>query len=615
MVLWVQRSLPVFIDLLILLAAGTVSMLLWTEGIGRPGYPPGYPWLLLVDAVPFLASFTAFGLYRRLWRYASVHDFLAMLGASVVAGVALFFLPYLPRGPLALYWLLASVGLGAARFGVRVWWELTGRIQAPTASRVLIAGAGDAGVELTRELLRHPNLGLVPVGFVDDDPAKQGLQAHGLKVMGPCRDAAALARRLGASEVIIAMPSAPGPSIRAVWSEVARQGIAVRIVPPVKDLARGRLLASQVRGVQVEDLLGRPEIRFETDNVREVLEGKTVLVTGAGGSIGSELCRQVARLGPAGLVVVGHGENSLFHILGELAGKHPELPLCPAVGDIQDHGRMQEIFLRHRPAVVFHAAAHKHVPLMESNPAEAIKNNVIGTYHVANAALLAGAERFVLISTDKAVNPTSIMGATKRTAERVVQALAGQGSTIFVTVRFGNVLGSRGSVVPIFQEQIAAGGPVTVTHPEATRFFMTIPEAARLVIQAAAMGRNGDLFLLDMGEPVRILDLAHDLIRLAGLEPGISMPLAFTGLRPGEKLHEELFTADEETTATRHARIYHLVGSGDGRPDLSCLLDRCRRLVRECPGLTSQAVLARLKEIARGGTATDGEGSGPAPEA
>lgn len=603
---WFSRFLPVGADLLVLLAAGAASLALHWDGRPPPGSWALYAWQISAGAALFVLLFAVLGVYRRLWQYAGVRDLLALLAAAAAAGGALAFAG-LPAGLWALYWLLATGGVVALRAGARAWRDLTGRGPAAGGRRVLIAGAGEAGAELARELVRHPELGLLPVGFVDDSAAKRGQQAYSLRVAGTCRELGAVARRLAAQEVIVAMPSAPGQAIRALLDEAVAHRLPVRLLPPLAARA-AHGLAGQVREVRLEDLIGRPEVHLDLDAAGSFLSGRTVLVTGAGGSIGSELCRQVARAGPAALVLLGHGENSLFQIDLELRARFPGLVLYPVVADIQDEWRICRILEQYRPAVVFHAAAHKHVPLMELNPQEAVRNNVLGTYHVAWAAHRFGAERFVLVSTDKAVNPSSVMGATKQVAERVVRSLAAGSGTGFVTVRFGNVLGSRGSVVPLFREQIARGGPVTVTHPDATRYFMTIPEAASLIIQAAAIGSSGELFLLDMGEPVRILDLARDLIRLAGLEPDVSIPIAFTGIRPGEKLAEELLTPQEGVVATRHERILRVRGGGPGLADLPGAMEQFRTLAR-APAVARDQILALLDQTGRGGARTDGHGA------
>ncbi|NPA31298.1 MAG: polysaccharide biosynthesis protein, partial [Chloroflexi bacterium] len=400
-------------------------------------------------------------------------------------------------------------------------------------------------------------MGLEPVAFLDDDPAKQGSTILGVPVWGPLDRLPEAVRHLKVDEVLISMPSAPGAVVRKIIHACQEIGVAYRTIPALHEILSGQVLINQIRPVKVEDLLRREPVQLDLDSIASYLSGKVVLVTGAGGSIGSEIVRQVIRFKPRFMVLLGRGENSLYELEKEIRFRWPDLPYALVVADVRDETRLRQIFQRFRPQIVFHAAAHKHVPLMEANPEEAILNNVFGTQNVVQAALDFGVERLVNISTDKAVNPTSVMGASKRVAEYIVQAAAAQArpEQVLVSVRFGNVLGSRGSVVPLFQEQIRRGGPVTVTHPEMRRYFMTIPEAAQLVLQAAGLGDNGAVYVLDMGEPVKIVDLARDLIRLSGFSEE-DIPIVFTGQRPGEKLFEELLTAEEGVTSSRHEKIF-----------------------------------------------------------
>ncbi|WP_374711837.1 polysaccharide biosynthesis protein [Symbiobacterium terraclitae] len=575
---------------------------------------PKQIWPLVAAGVVYCAAAALLGVYRRLWQYAGLRDAQALLLACLAGGAALLAVPApLPYTVRALFWLTATAGLCGLRLGVRVIYARAGARRPAGADdgrptdargarsartrRILIIGAGDAGTEVLRELQRHPELGIAAVGFLDDDPAKHGREAYGVPVLGPTEAVGRAVRELGVSEVLIAIPSAPAEALRRIWSQASAQGVPVRILPRLGDLDRSQRLVEQIRSVQLTDLLGRPEVQIDQVAVSRYLTGRTVLVTGAGGSIGSELCRQVAAFGPSRLILFGHGEHSLHQIMLELQSHYPGLALTVAVGDVQDQAAVERVFRRHRPAVVFHAAAHKHVPLMEQNPSEAVKNNVLGTYHVALAAQRHGASHFVLISTDKAVRPTSVMGATKRAAEAITAALAACGPCRMVAVRFGNVLGSRGSVVPVFQQQIAAGGPITVTHPEVTRYFMTIPEAARLVLQAGAMGRSGERFVLDMGEPVRIVDLARTLARI--IAPEREIPIIFTGLRAGEKLHEELFDADEVVTPTAHPRIRRAAAELPAGFDLAkALADLMLRADRG--EVSVESILAALGEGTRG---------------
>ncbi len=513
--------------------------------------------------------FFLFGLYRRYWRYASVDDLVmivyAVSTASVVTAVTSFLvipyvfqLPPIPRSIPVMDWLVTLALVGGARFSVRVLTQSAGAYGARSTEmkRVLVVGAGDAGAMIVKEMLSKPYQGLLPVGFVDDAPVKQRVRIHNVPVLGTREDLPALVLGHRIDQVVIAMPTAPGKVIREVVAMCEQARVPSQIIPGVYEIISGQVRVSQLRKVQIEDLLQREPIKTDMVEVSAYVRGTCVLVTGAGGSIGSELCRQLARYGPARLVLLGHGEYSIFNIERELRRRFPALSLESVIADIRDAERMDQIMARYRPATIFHAAAHKHVPLMECNVEEAFTNNVLGTQAVLRAAERNGVERFVMISTDKAVNPTSVMGATKRVAEKLVRETALRAGKPYVAVRFGNVLGSRGSVVPIFQEQIAAGGPVTVTHPDMRRYFMTIPEAVQLVLQAASLGRGGEIFMLDMGEPVKIVDMVKDLIELSGLKPGEDIEIAYTGVRPGEKLYEELLMDGEEYGPTAHAKIF-----------------------------------------------------------
>lgn len=531
----------------------------------------------LLFIIPMRALlFSQFGMYRQVWSQASVVELLrivaavtadAVFSAIIIYGPVLHWIhpgQMMPRSILIIAWLISVGLLGGGRFILRLRREVLLSQQSAAMAKhpTLVFGAGDAGAMLCRELQRHPELGYGLIGFVDDDRSKQGYRVTGVPVLGTRHDLARLVDEHKVTHLIIAMPSVRGGVIREISNQALSLGLHLKVLPGIFELVDGRVSVSQIRDVQIEDLLGREQVRVDLESIAAYIAKETVLVTGAGGSIGSELCRQIAQFGPAELVLLGHGENSIYEIHLELQERYPDLPLRAVIADIQDERRILQVFEEIRPGVVFHAAAHKHVPLMEQNPVEAIKNNVFGTLHVAQAADRFGVKRFVLISSDKAVNPTSVMGATKRAAELVIQALNRRSKTVYVAVRFGNVLGSRGSVVPLFKRQIAAGGPVTVTDPQMVRYFMTIPEAVQLVIQAGAMGAGGEVFVLDMGEPVRIMDLARDLIRLSGFEPDVDIPILFTGMRPGEKLYEELLTAEEGTLATSHQRIFVAPASG-----------------------------------------------------
>jgi len=559
--------LLLLIDCILINLAFILALWLRFDG-GIPNeFVGSYKELALFFSAVLLVCFYAFGLYRRLWQYASLGELLSIvysvtLGILLNISISYFWMEDvifpLPRTVFVLAWMILILFIGGSRLSWRLFRDnhLYG-IRLRAGRPVLIVGAGDAGAAVARELYSsHNGEQSTPVGFIDDDRKKLGLQMYGFKVLGGREDIPELVNCYGVKEIIIAIPSAPGRVIREIV-EVCRQTPAkMKILPGMYELINGNVSISQIREVQVEDLLGREPVEVDLESIAGYLKGKRVLVTGAGGSIGSELCRQVAQFQPELLVLLGHGENSIYHIHREISSKYPELEVLPVICDVKDKEALLGVFNSHRPHAVFHAAAHKHVPLMEYNPAEALKNNVLGTYFVALASDSFNSEIFVLISTDKAVKPASIMGATKRVAEMVIQKVARGSATRFVAVRFGNVLGSRGSVVPLFREQIAGGGPVTVTHPDMTRFFMTIPEAVQLVIQAGALAKGGEVFVLDMGEPVKILDLARSMIQLSGFEPEKDIEIVFTGIRPGEKLYEELMTDTEGLNYTKHNRIY-----------------------------------------------------------
>jgi FlaA1/EpsC-like NDP-sugar epimerase len=517
--------------------------------------------------------FEVMGLYRRLWRYASVQELLAVVWAvglsSTLGGVFILvlwvwpgttFVTGFPRSVIAIDAMLTLLLVGGIRFAAR-WQHETFSAAARLNStkerqrRALIAGAGAAGAMAAREMLRNPQLGYHLVGFVDDDPDKQGLKIHNLPVLGSLSDLPLRVKQAQADEVLIAMPTAPGTVVRRIFESARNSGVQVRTLPGYYELIGGQVTVQRAREVRLEDLLRRPPTPLDLQGVAGYLTGGVVLVVGAGGSIGAEICRQVARFGPERILLMGHGEDSIYHIEAELRRTFPGVISAPLLGTVRDRAKLDWVIACERPHVIFHAAAYKHVPLMECNQDEAVLNNVVGTRHLVAAAEAAGVPGLVFISSDKAVDPGNVMGITKRIGELTVQHAARRSGRPYVVVRFGNVLGSRGSVVPLFQEQIAGGGPVTVTHPEVTRYFMTIPEAVRLVLQAPTLGEGGEVFVLDMGEPVRIYDLASDLIRLHGLEPERDIAITFTGLRPGEKLHEVLYTPAESVQETAHPGI------------------------------------------------------------
>lgn len=488
-------------------------------------------------------------LYKKAWEYASVGELMTITKAVTFSLIAASVVQVIVDQDiyvrvLGITWMLHLILIGGSRFSWRI---LRDRYIATGIKKkqTLIVGAGSAGRMIVRQLLKSPEAELEPVGFVDDNPRKYKLQIFGLEVKGCTKDIPKIVESLQIENIVIAIPSLTKGEIRRIYEECAKTKAKTKIMPLLEDLVSGKVSVSQIRDVEVGDLLGREPIELDMSSITNKLTGKTVLVTGAGGSIGSEICRQIAAFKPKKLLLLGHGENSIYQIDMELKNKFDDqFEIMPIIADIQDSERILDVMAQYVPDVVYHAAAHKHVPLMEYNPAEAVKNNIFGTRNVAEAAHMIGVKNFVLISTDKAVNPPNVMGATKRFAEMIIQNLAKESKTNFVAVRFGNVLGSRGSVIPLFKQQIQAGGPVTVTHPDMTRYFMTIPEASRLVIQAGALAKGGEVFVLDMGEPVKIVDLAKNLITLSGYtidEIGIT----FSGLRPGEKLFEELLHENE----------------------------------------------------------------------
>jgi len=541
-------------------------------------------YVLLTLPIKYIALYR-FHTYRHIWQYVTFED-LSNLGRMVVlvTGVLFVFTAFL-RSLIFIPWsvpliegLLALAGLAGLRFVTRLSLDRRKRrVAAPMTSSVLIAGAGDAGRMIATELLRRP-IGLHPVGFLDDDPKKQGHRLLGLPVMGGPEKLPELQAK--AQLLIVAMPSADGHSIRRYVEAAQAAGLQTRIIPGFSELVGGQITVNQLREVRVEDLLRRPPVELDTAAIHAYLQGQTVLITGAGGSIGSELVRQVVKYQPTRLILVGRGENSIFSIEQELRRDWPEIDLAALIINVQSAERLDQVFRTERPGVVFHAAAHKHVPLMEVSPSEAILNNVFGTYNVVECCLRYGVRRLVNVSTDKAVNPTSVMGASKRIAERIVSvgASRAQGGQAFVSVRFGNVLGSRGSVIPTFLQQIRSGGPVTVTHPEMTRYFMTIPEAAALVLQAGALGHNGAVHLLNMGEPVKIVDLARDVIRLSG---GKDVEVVYSGIRPGEKMYEELLTNGEGVSATQHTEIFTARPEQPDPEELAELLEQLQRAAHQ----------------------------------
>src|SRR5450830_1787142 len=567
------RRVQVLLDVSMLAGAFVAAYLLRFDFMLGPAERQRLLWQLPVVVLLQLLSQRAWGIYKLIWRYIGLAELRAFIGAALTClAVMLAFRFGLPLGgtpdlrvPISV--TLIDVGLAfTGTLGIRVFrrmlfeWgerEGEGRLKDAAAEiKALLVGAGRAGVMAAREIQGGAMPHLDVRGLVDDDVEKLGSVINGFRILGTTAEIPRLVEDLGIDEIILTVARASRSQIRRIVSLCERTKAKVRIIPGLYEILGGKVNVSAIRKVEIEDLLGREAVKLDEKGLHAFLSGKTVMVTGAGGSIGSELVRQVVPFSPLRLLLVERSEYALYQIEEEMRRVWPTLNVVPLLADVGDGGRMRDLFGEYRPQVVIHAAAHKHVPLVESNPGEAVKNNVVGTLTTGELAGEFGAEAFVLISTDKAVNPTSVMGATKRVAELVVQMLDRRFDTAFFAVRFGNVLGSTGSVVPKFREQIARGGPVTVTHPEMRRYFMTIPEAAQLVLQAGALGRGGEIFILDMGQPVKVVDLARDMIHLSGLTPGEDIEIVFTGMRPGEKLFEELGTSADQVDRTRHEKVF-----------------------------------------------------------
>ena len=546
-----------------------------------------------------IATFLSFKIYKPIWRYAGIKEFRSFASAVAISCLPIICLSLLLK--LFDSWtfflidgIFSALLIGFIKFSHGIMWE--GRLKevASPRTKVLIVGAGMAGIGVLKELRGHPEKGYLPVGFIDDNPEKVGKYIAGLEVLGTTRDLTYIARKREIEEVIIAMPSAPAGKIRDIIRQCEYRRCQFKIVPNIHAILEGKVSISHIREVKLEDLLNRSTAPIDLAEISKNLSGKRVMVTGAGGSIGSELCRQVAKLDPELLILFGRGENSLYHIDLELRESNPEQNRELIIGDIRDNSKVYQIIERYRPHIIFHAAAHKHVKFMENHPDEAVKNNILGTKNLIDAAIKHHVEAFILVSSDKSVNPTSVYGASKRVTEKLIQCKANRNGTKFIAVRFGNVIGSRASVLPNFKRQIAKGGPVTVTHREATRYFMTIPEAVQLLIQAGAMGNGGEILMLDMGEPIKILDLARDLIRLSGLELDKDIKIDFTGLEPGEKLYEELLTPKEGVTATKHQRIF--VAQMENIEEEQLLL-QISELAEFAEALDTDGIIAKLQEL------------------
>ena len=573
LLLRIRRPLIVLAHIIAFAASLMLSFLVVQNMQFRIEWLELYPALLMFFLVIKLPVFGLFKQYRGWWRYVGISDLLGIFGASLVSTFIIVVLWFLignipavriglpsglerPAEGVCIADMFATVFmLGGLRIIIRLYFEEFRTAEAGRLKRFLIVGAGNAGEALLREILRMPVTQYDVIGLIDDDSAKQGTHIHGIPILGIVEQLPEICEEHKIEEIAIAMPSASPQQLRRVIQVCEGAKIRFRTVPSITDIASGKLRVSQIRDVDINDLLGREAVKLDTDLIETFARDKIILVTGAGGSIGSEMCRQLCNFKPKLLLLIEQSENPLFEIERELLKQFAAVPIKTIICNITDKARVDEVFEEYKPQIVIHAAAHKHVPLMELNAGEAIKNNIVGTQIVADLADNYGATNFVMISTDKAVNPTSIMGSSKRIAEMYIQDLSRTSETHFVTVRFGNVLGSDGSVVPIFKKQIAEGGPITVTHPEMKRYFMTVPEASQLVLQAASMGKGGEIFVLDMGEPVKIVDLARELITLSGFRPGEDIEMVFTGPRSGEKLFEELSIEGEDMQRTRHSKI------------------------------------------------------------
>ena len=585
------------LDSIIVLGSVFLSFRLVTEGLIRNIHA------LTVTALLSLAAYYVFSyflnLYWRDWEYASVYEVITVVKCvsaavivSTIAGIV-WFKTLVTWQFVVVLWLLLVCAVGGVRLSMRIFREyFVDSVVMENAKPTLIVGAGAAGTLLVRQMLMHPKMRMMPVAFVDDDPEKQRKDIYGVRILGTTKDIEKIVQHMGITKVVIAMPSLPNKKLNEVYDVARKTGAECVILPNIDEVMSGNLHVQQLRNVEIEDLLGRDPVELDQTLIEKQLRGKRILVTGAGGSIGSEICRQVSSFRPKELIILGHGENSIYQLNMELLGKYAEhFRITPVIADVQDRKRIFEVMEKYRPDVVYHAAAHKHVPLMEINPREAVKNNILGTRNVAEAANHAKVKTFVMISTDKAVNPPNIMGATKRLCEMIVQDMATKSETTkYVAVRFGNVLGSRGSVIPLFKKQIAKGGPITVTHPDIVRYFMTIPEAAQLVIQAGSLARGGEIFVLDMGKPVRIVDLAKNLIRLSGYSED-DIEIKFTGLRPGEKMYEELLNEGEINPKQIFPKIH--IGIADNSK-----IDRVYDFIEKFENYSEQELHDELIDIA-----------------
>ena len=585
------------VDSLLVVGSVFLGFRLVTEGLIRNIH--GLTITAILSLVAYYVFSYFFNLYWRDWEYASVYEVITVVKCvsatvivSTISGLA-FFDTKVTWQFLIVCWLLLVISIGGVRLSMRVFREFFADSSVmENAKPTLIVGAGAAGTLLVRQMLMHPAMRMDPIAFVDDDPEKLRKDIYGVRILGAIKDIERIVDTMGITKVVIAMPSLPIKKLNEVYDVARKTGAECVILPNIDDVMSGNLHVQQLRNVEIEDLLGREPVHLDQTMIEKQLRGKKILVTGAGGSIGSEICRQVAKFKPKEIVILGHGENSIYQLNMELVGKYSQhFTITPVIADVQDRKRIFEVMDKYKPDVVYHAAAHKHVPLMELNPREAVKNNILGTRNVAEAASHARVKAFVMVSTDKAVNPPNIMGGTKRLCEMIVQDMATRSEyTKFVAVRFGNVLGSRGSVIPLFKKQIAEGGPITVTHPDIVRYFMTIPEAAQLVIQAGSLARGGEIFVLDMGQPVKIVDLAKNLIRLSGFDEG-DIEIKFTGLRPGEKMYEELLNEGEVNPKQVFPKIH--IGIADNSK-----INRVYNFIENFESYTDQELHDELIDIA-----------------
>lgn len=596
---------------LVMLDAGIIAASVWLVFLLRFDFqiPEMYvwmlPWAILIHIAVYAAFSFGFKVYNNIWRYTGMRELLQLLKVSVLTLVGVIVVnvsthAVVPsyRLPISIYFaagyvFLGIVGLRMIKRLLNDGFETTGAKDA-FEGNLLIVGAGKAGILVTKDIKHSRFKFMHPVAFIDDDTTKQKLEVMGLPIVGNRNFIHEAVKQLDIAFIIIALPTAPHNDLMEIIEICKSTKAQIKLMPSMTEILDGKMAVNRIREVSVNDLLGRTPVEINTEEIRENLGSECILITGAGGSIGSELCRQLAAYRPKEMLLLGHGENSIYLIEQELRQLYPDQKIQPIIADIQDVSRIESVFQNFRPTIVYHAAAHKHVPLMEMNPVEAVKNNVIGTRNVAEASAKYGAKRFILISSDKAVNPTSVMGATKRAAEMIINDQNSSSKTVFAAVRFGNVLGSRGSVIPLFKRQIESGGPVTVTHMDMVRYFMTIPEAVQLVIQASVLAHGGEVFVLDMGKPVRIYDLARDLIRLSGLEPDKDIPIVITGIRPGEKLFEELLTEEEGLMVTNNYRIMISRPQSVSRSELNLVLGVLENLCKRYEFVPSSYQIKKL---------------------